>query len=495
MKFSLMAGTFLKQRRSENLTILMSMETTETETFTAPDILITVPRLPGIRRPDGTAPLPDIIDRPIGMRTDTQEMSGTTAPHRGSDGLHIDLLPYFPEICCFEVVAVQSLRWHRSQGAFIDHARTGVRYTFDNSDGHWDDDGASDTLEYVVREKATEKTAMGVITIQRIAPAHFEAEDIHLMLPIDDMLRDGRMPEPWEIPLGLVNRYDEVEVVEVGMFDQRLFRSVGFSPDRPDSIVLNFERNCNAWHPGRRTEMEYAIRAKVDGEYGIAKGRLSFEAFTRSFHAEMIDIKMNDPLPHEVIIDVRAHNPNFADIGLEHLGSTVAVRGTMEHLGGFLARYVPDSGSGFWESDNAMDAVRYTLRNNLTGQVAHSLIVIAKGGPGEPPGPEPGSGSWDGSGSGGGSGGGSSVDIYSIQDNGGFMEVSYVATDAYGAGWELERWNGSSWEFYGGVYSPSNPYTGDTSYIMAESYATGEYRLKYYDGEGDTVYSNMYLIT
>ncbi|MCF8256993.1 MAG: hypothetical protein K9J06_05545 [Flavobacteriales bacterium] len=319
--------------------------------FTAPDILITASHLAA-----------------VSLEKEKQE-------------LHIDLRPYFPEACCFEVVAVQSLRWHRSRGTFIDNDRCGLTYIFSNEDHHWDDEDASDTLEYVVREHGTGHTASGIITVQCIAPAHFEAVDIHYMIALEDMMPNGRRPRPIEMSLGLVNKFDEVEVVEVGIYDRKLFSSIRFDADMSDTLIFDIETACSPWYSEKRTELEYAIRAFVDGEYGIAKGKITFEVYSRGFYAEMIHMEMSDPLPSEKLIDVRKHNPNFANISLIDVGDTVTVRGAVNHVGGFMVQYVPNGPSGFWDDANTLDAVSYTLRNDITGQEASNYIILKKSAP------------------------------------------------------------------------------------------------------------------
>lgn len=298
------------------------METTETETFTAPDILHTLQRMPG----------------------------------PGVQNVEVDLRPYFPDVCCFEAVAVQSMRTRQGHGALIAPGRTAIVYLMDTDDGHWQDEEASDTLEYVVRDKATGQTAMGSITVQRIPPVHFEAEDIHLMLPLDDMAGHGR-PGPWELPLGLLNKFEEVRAVEVGTFDTRLIHSIGFVNGSPDAIVVALNPGCGAWHPGQRTSFDYAITAVAGGEEATAKGRITFEGFARAFWAESVEVEMEWPLPAEVVIDLAEHNGNFAEVSVDSVGTTVALRGQVGHIGGTEVTYTPNPHSGYWDSPDAADMV------------------------------------------------------------------------------------------------------------------------------------------
>jgi len=329
------------------------METTPS--FIAPDILITVSKEQYFPSDEG----PEAME------------------------LFIDLKPYFPEVCCFEIVAVQSVRWHRSKGVFIDHDRTGINYAFDNQHSHWDSEDASDTLEYVVRDHSSGQTATAKITVQRIAAAHFEAADMHLMLPLDDLMPSGRRASPFELHLNQFNKFEDVEVLEVGVYNTKLFRSIAFDTERAATLMLTFETNCNPWHHGLRTSFDYSIRARVDGDLGVAKGTIHFEAYFRGFYAELFSVELADPLPAELLIDVAERNDNFSDISLIAVGSTIEERGEVVYTEGMEITYVPNLTSGFWDADDATDVISYTLRNNITDQEASNYISIEKAEPEE----------------------------------------------------------------------------------------------------------------
>jgi hypothetical protein len=305
----------------------------------------------------------------------------------------IDLAPYYNELCCFEVIAVQSADTKKQNGVFITEDKNGVIYKPDTAKGYWQTPDDYDVIEYCIRDIGSGQTAVAKITIQVIEKGLFDAVDICYNIPYEELKEV--YDEPGSIDLGLINKFEDVQLVQLGPYNTKLIKHIGFDPTSPSSFIGLPNLQCNNWHPGKRTEVEYAISALVDGEYSISKAKLIITCIGNLFHAENIEIEVNEPLPAFVMINVRNSNPLFAQIAVDSVGSTPTQRGTIQVMPPLNVRYNFNFSSGFWNTAEAQDVFRYTLYNSTTGKKACAYINIKK---------IANSPSGSGSGSGGGSG-------------------------------------------------------------------------------------------
>lgn len=91
--------------------------------------------------------------------------------------LVIDMNHYYPDLCCFEIIAVESRDNSKSESVLIALHKTSIIYKADDSEV-WEDVDAYDIIQYVIKDINTGQTAIGEITIQRIENPEFVLEDL-----------------------------------------------------------------------------------------------------------------------------------------------------------------------------------------------------------------------------------------------------------------------------------------------------------------------------
>jgi len=341
-----------------------------------------------------------------------------------NDQLVIDLDKYYDGLCCFEVVAVESRKSGKTKGIFITYDKRRIIYKACDTEHSgpdefelWSQVGATDTIRYVVKDVNTGQTSTGTIVIERIEHGTFKAADLCVSFPVDTFNMEGWFGFPrLQMDLAWVNKQDSVRIVEVGDYNEKIFRSVAINIDKQSELVVDFATECMNLNVGRTTEIEYAIEAEVNGEKSISKAKVIFTFFTRTFHAEYIEVSVESPTPSEKYINVLDYNPTFANVGLLDVDvNTPSARGSVfiDHAMSRV-RYEFNHGSGYWDNPEAVDVLRYRLINHNSGQEACNYIILEKNK--------------------GGSGSGSGWS---------------------GSGWSGSGWSGSGWSGSGSGHFPS----------------------------------------
>lgn len=300
----------------------------------------------------------------------------------------IDLDVYYDGLCCFEVVAVESRMSMKTEGVFITYDKRRIIYkTFDSEKAWtdefelWSNEGATDTVRYVIRDVNTGQTSTGNIFIERIEHGAFKAQDVCVSIPVDNFNMDGWFGfPPLQMDLAWVNKQASVRIIEVGDYNEKIFKSVAINIDKQSELVVEFATGCTNFNVGRTTEIEYAIEAEVDGEKSVSKAKVVFDFFTKSFHAEFIELSVNNPTPPDQYINVLDYNQTFANIGLLDVDTnTPSERGSVfiDHPMNTV-RYQFNLESGYWDNPKAADMIQYKLINHNSGQEACSYIILEK---------------------------------------------------------------------------------------------------------------------
>ena len=294
-----------------------------------------------------------------------------------NDELVIDIKPYYPELCCFEIIAVENRETEKVKEVFVSQNKSKVIYK-PQEYGYWQQEGAFDIVTYVIKNVETEETAIGEITIQRIEQGGFQAKDVEITFTSERL--NWETDEPLEIPLRFLNKQDGIKVIEIGTYDKKLIKHIAFSPEDESKILLYIETKCSPWLGGVSTEFDYAVQALVDGEETVSKAKFKLRAVDGAFYAEMAEIDITEPIPSSIYIDIREHNRNFAEISLIDVETdTPTDRGIVYFdQGGLGVTYAFNTESGFWDNKDAGDVLQYRLRNNVTGQEAVGYILIEK---------------------------------------------------------------------------------------------------------------------
>lgn len=294
-----------------------------------------------------------------------------------NDELVIDLKPYYPNRCCFEVIAIENRETEKAKEVFVSQNRTEVVYELQDY-GYWHQTEAFDIVTYVIKDLDTDETAIGKITIQRIEQGAFQAKDVELTFTNEDL--NWETDEPLEIPLRFLNKQDGLKLVEVGAYDKKLIKHIAFSPEDESEMLIYVETKCSPWLGGVSTEFDYAVQATIDGEQTVSKAKFKLRAVDAAFYAEMVEIEVSEPIPSSIYIDIREHNRNFAEISLIDVETdTPSERGIVYFdQGGLGVTYVFNTTSGYWDSEDSTDILPYRLRNHVTGQEAVGYILIEK---------------------------------------------------------------------------------------------------------------------
>jgi hypothetical protein len=308
------------------------------------------------------------------------------------NAITIDLAPYYSDLCCFEVIAVQSADTRKQDGVFITTDKNGIIYQPDLKNNYWKTADDYDVIEYCIRDIGSGQTVVATLTLQVIERGLFDAVDICINVPFDYIIEGDEFSK---YDLAELNKFEEVQVVQIGAYNTKLIKLITFDSEIQSKIIAYSNRQCNNWYIGKRTEVEYAISALVNGEYSTSKAKLIFTCIGNLFHAENIELEVSEPMPAFILINVKDYNPLYAEIAIDSVGATPTERGSISILAPYTVRYDFNLGSGFWDSADARDVFRYTLYNSTTGKKACTNIAISKI-------PDNPSGSGSGSGSGGG---------------------------------------------------------------------------------------------
>jgi len=302
--------------------------------------------------------------------------------------LVIDLDVYYDGLCCFEVVAVESRMSMKTEGIFITYDKRRIIYKTFDAEKAWTDEfelwsnvGATDTVQYVIRDVNTGQTSTGSIIIERIEHGAFKAQDVCVSIPVDSFSMEGWFGfPPMQMDLAWVNKQDSVKIIEVGDYNEKIFKSVAINIDKQSELVVEFASGCTNFNVGRTTEIEYAIEAEVNGEKSVSKAKVIFDFFTKSFQAEFIELSVGNPTPSDQYINVLDYNQTFANVGLLDVDTnTPSERGTVfiDHPMNTV-RYQFNLESGYWDNPEAADMIQYKLINHNSGQEACSYITLEK---------------------------------------------------------------------------------------------------------------------
>ena len=66
-----------------------------------------------------------------------------------NDELVIDIKPYYPELCCFEIIAVENRETEKVKEVFVSQNKSKVIYK-PQEYGYWQQEGAFDIVTYVI---------------------------------------------------------------------------------------------------------------------------------------------------------------------------------------------------------------------------------------------------------------------------------------------------------------------------------------------------------